>query len=42
MKIVYEDFERETADYPYIPGFLAFKEVPVYSILFDRLKENKP
>lgn len=42
MKVVYEDFERETADYPYIPGFLAFKEVPVYSILFDRLKENKP
>ena len=40
MKIVYEDFEKETANYPYIPGFLAFKEVPVYSILFTRLKEN--
>lgn len=38
MKIIYEDFEQETADYPYIPGFLAFKEVPVYTILFDRLK----
>lgn len=38
MKIVYEDYEKETAHYPYIPGFLAFKEVPVYTILFDRLK----
>ena len=38
MKVIYEDFEKETADYPYIPGFLAFKEVPVYTILFDRLR----
>jgi deoxyinosine 3'endonuclease (endonuclease V) len=38
MKILYEDFEKETTAYPYIPGFLAFKEVPVYSILFKRLK----
>lgn len=42
MKVLYEDFEQETADYPYIPGFLAFKEVPVYTILFNRLKANKP
>lgn len=42
MKVLYEDFEKETTDYPYIPGFLAFKEVPVYSILFKRLKEGKP
>ena len=42
MEILYEDFEKETADYPYIPGFLAFKEVPVYTILFDRLKQNRP
>ena len=41
MKVLYEDFEQETADYPYIPGFLAFKEVPVYTILFNRLKANK-
>lgn len=42
MNVVYEDFEKETAEYPYIPGFLAFKEVPVYTILFNRLKANKP
>ena len=42
MEILYEDFEKETADYPYIPGFLAFKEVPVYTILFERIKQNRP
>ncbi len=41
MNLVYEDYEKETAHYPYIPGFLAFKEIPVYSILFGRLKLNK-
>ena len=42
MKLLYEDFEKETAEYPYIPGFLAFKEIPVYSILFERLKSTRP
>ncbi len=41
MKILYEDYEKETAYYPYIPGFLAFKEIPVYTILFNRLKTTK-
>jgi len=42
MKLLYEDYEKETAEYPYVPGFLAFKEVPAYSILFDRLRQSKP
>lgn len=43
MKIVYQDFHQENkTDCPYIPGFLAFKEIPVYQILFDKLKKNKP
>jgi deoxyinosine 3'endonuclease (endonuclease V) len=42
MRVVYEDFELETADCPYIPGFLAFKEVPAYKILFERLCHTKP
>ena len=42
MEILYEDFEVETAEYPYIPGFLAFKEVPVYTVLFNRLRSTKP
>lgn len=39
---MYEDFEPDTTEYPYIPGFLAFKEIPSYSVLFNRLKSNKP
>jgi len=42
MKVLYEDYEKDSTDYPYIPGFLAFKEVPVYTILFNRLRQNKP
>ena len=42
MRVIYEDFERDTTDYPYVSGFLAFKEVPVYKILFDRLKAKRP
>lgn len=38
LKVIYEDYEKETADYPYVPGFLAFKEIPVYTVLFERLK----
>ena len=41
-EIVYEDYENETTAYPYLPGFLAFKEVPAYTILFERLKQNSP
>ena len=42
MEVLYEDYEQDTTNYPYIPGFLAFKEVPSYMILFDRLRQNKP
>mmetsp|Transcript_7063 Transcript_7063/g.11897 ORF Transcript_7063/g.11897 Transcript_7063/m.11897 type:complete len:132 (-) Transcript_7063:547-942(-) len=31
MNVVYEDYHSEEhVDFPYIPGFLAFKEIPVY------------
>jgi deoxyinosine 3'endonuclease (endonuclease V) len=42
MKVVYEDFEFDTAQVPYIPGFLAFKEVPAYHKLFEKLKKAAP
>ncbi len=42
MKIAYDDFSLSKADVPYIPGFLAFKEVPSYLELFDNLKKNRP
>jgi deoxyribonuclease V len=39
FKIVYEDsIQKSDIDFPYIPGFLAFKEIPLYDILFQRLK----
>ena len=40
--VLYEDYENEETEYPYLPGFLAFKEVPSYTILFDRLKAKAP
>ena len=40
--VLYEDFEKNETDYPYVPGFLAFKEVPSYTVLFDRLNEKRP
>ena len=44
MKVVYEDWTKEVnVQSPYIPGFLAFKEVPSYEPLFKRLpKEFTP
>ena len=40
--VLYEDYEIDTTQYPYIPGFLAFKEIPSLSILFERLQNNSP
>nr|WBF71132.1 endonuclease V [Megavirus caiporensis] len=40
--IVYEDHEICYLDVPYVSGFLGFREVPVYKILLDRIKTNKP
>lgn len=43
LKVVYEDYETDTdLDQPYIPGFLAFREIPVYDPLFKRLASNRP
>ena len=43
LKVIYEDHHHEIqTDYPYIPGLLAFKEIPVYQVLFDRLRKNQP
>ena len=42
FKVLYEDFETDLNHYPYVPGFLAFREVPSISILFARLSENRP
>ncbi len=41
INVIYEDYHWEdNVDFPYIPGFLAFKEIPLYKILFDRIDKK--
>ena len=42
LKIVYEDYKLVTIDEPYIPGFLAFREVKHFINLINDLKKNVP
>lgn len=42
FKVVYEDYEFVLLDVPYIPGFLAYREVPHLKALYERLKSTKP
>ena len=41
LKIVYEDYELVKIEEPYIPGFLAFREVKHFVKLIEKLKMNK-
>lgn len=41
-KIVYEDYVNVQMDIPYISGYLGFREMPHYEILFKILKEKHP
>jgi len=42
LNIVYEDYELIKIDEPYVPGFLAFREVKHLVKLIDNLKQNSP
>ena len=42
LKIVYEDYKIVKIDEPYIPGFLAFREVKHFVNLIENLKKNAP
>ena len=42
LKIVYEDYKVVKMDEPYIPGFLAFREVNHLVDLINDLKKNHP
>ena len=42
LKIVYEDYKLVKMDEPYIPGFLAFREVNHLVDLINDLKKNNP
>ena len=41
LKIVYEDYELVKIEEPYIPGFLAFREVKHLVKLIEKLKKDK-
>ena len=42
LKIIYEDYKLVNMDEPYIPGFLAFREVKHLVNLINDLKNNHP
>eukprot|EP00211_Chloroparvula_japonica_P014002 CAMPEP_0119129996 /NCGR_PEP_ID=MMETSP1310-20130426/7512_1 /TAXON_ID=464262 /ORGANISM="Genus nov. species nov., Strain RCC2339" /LENGTH=241 /DNA_ID=CAMNT_0007120459 /DNA_START=172 /DNA_END=897 /DNA_ORIENTATION=+ len=42
MNIVYEDFRKVALTLPYIPGFLAFREVPHVLPMVEKLRKEKP
>jgi deoxyinosine 3'endonuclease (endonuclease V) len=42
LEVVYEKYEMVELTLPYIPSFLAFREVPFLIKLFDQLKQEKP
>jgi deoxyinosine 3'endonuclease (endonuclease V) len=42
MRIVYEDYERVVMKEQYMPGFLAFREVPHLLRLLDRMRIQAP
>lgn len=41
-EIVYEDYEFIEISQPYVPGYLAFREVPTLYPMFQKLKATKP
>ena len=40
--IAYEDYEIIEINQPYVPGFLAFREIPPLFSLFMKLKNKEP
>eukprot|EP01017_Pseudomicrothorax_dubius_P013072 TRINITY_DN15633_c0_g1_i2.p1 TRINITY_DN15633_c0_g1~~TRINITY_DN15633_c0_g1_i2.p1 ORF type:complete len:283 (+),score=62.53 TRINITY_DN15633_c0_g1_i2:65-913(+) len=42
LDVVYEDYEMVKLTIPYIPGFLAFRELPHVVKLIDKLKKENP
>ncbi|CBK23274.2 uncharacterized protein [Blastocystis hominis] len=40
QKIVYSDLQTFTISVPYIPGYLAYREMPIYRSLLTKLKQN--
>lgn len=42
LELVYEDYQMIKLTEPYIPGFLAFREVPFIVKMFENLRSRKP
>ena len=42
LQVVYEDYEMVQLTQPYIPGYLAFREVNFMMAQYQRLRETKP
>jgi len=42
MRVLYESFEMVTLTEPYIPGFLAFREVGFLLRMLEKLRADKP
>ena len=42
MNVVYESFVEVSIEYPYESGFLAFREVPSYQTLIERVRRDSP
>jgi len=42
LEVVYEDYQKVQLQLPYIPGFLAFREVGFIVDLVEKLRKSKP
>ena len=42
LRVLYEDYEEIDVEVPYVPGFLAQKELPSYVSLYQSLLEKAP
>lgn len=43
MNVVYEDYTLEQpSELPYIRGYFAFKQIPIYEVLFQKLNRSHP
>ncbi|KNA21022.1 hypothetical protein SOVF_047010 isoform B [Spinacia oleracea] len=40
LNVVYDDFSVDMLHIPYVPGFLAFREVPILLKLLEKMKKN--
>ncbi len=42
LKVIYEESVNVPVEFPYIPGFLSFRELPVLLQLLEKVKQSRP